>query len=428
MNISVQKFKGKLGVAVSGGIDSMTMLYCYIKAGQKDLVVINIEHGIRGESSISDTEFVREYCINNNIEFLTFSVNVMTSKKQGESTETCARRLRYETFSKLIKNHTVDAIALAHQSDDNAETILMHLFRGSGLRGLVGISSKDEYIRPLLKYSREDIQKHAIKNNIPYVEDETNSDTTYTRNYVRYTLMPLIKERYPAFLNSITKISTSAKEADEYLSSTAIQPIRTNHGYVIYNVFGQPQVLQKYSIMLAIKKMGYLQDFETRHIENILSLSKKASNTSIDIPFGVVVTKHWKDLIFTKAGYEVFKETPFDIDMKYYFKGNSYSFIKSNYIEIGLSLDFDKIPKDAVIRERLPGDTFKRVNGKTKSLSNFLTDLKLSKPEKDELLVLASGKKIYAILGLDTADEAKITNDTTTIIHIIKTIEGGKNE
>ncbi|MCR4662115.1 MAG: tRNA lysidine(34) synthetase TilS [Clostridia bacterium] len=427
-NISVQKFKGKLGIAVSGGIDSMTMLYCYIKAGQKDFIVINIEHGIRGETSLRDTDFVRKFCEENNCEFQTFSVNVNESKGQGESIETCARRLRYEVFDRLIKTHVVDAIALAHHADDNAETILMHLFRGSGLRGLIGITSSENYIRPLLKYSRDEITKFAVKNNIEHIEDETNSDTSYTRNYVRYTLMPLIKERYPAFLNSLTKISTSAKEADEYLVKEAIQPTRTNHGYVIYNVFGQPEVLQKYSIMLAIKKMGHQQDFETRHIESILSLAKKPSNTSIDIPFGLVVTKHWKDLIFTKQGTEFFKECPFDLNMVYTFKGVSYSFVEANNIEMGSSLDFDKIPEDAVIRERLPGDTFKRVNGRTKSLSNFLTDLKLSKPIKDELLVLASGKKIYAILGVDTADDAKITDDTNKIIHIVKKRVGGKNE
>lgn len=416
--IDLQKIDGKIGVAVSGGMDSMALLNAYLAINQ-DIAVINIEHGIRGESSLRDSDFVRDFCKKHNIELLQFFVDVPNSLHAGESIETGARRIRYEIFDKLIFDGKVQKIALAHHADDNVETVLMRVFRGTGIHGLSGIQERENYLRPLLKYSRNDIVEYVAKNNIPFVTDETNLTSDYTRNYIRNEIMPLVKTKYPSVIESITRLADNAKEVDEYLSSLVLPVESTEDGYIIKNLFGVPNIIQKYTIMDIVKKLGHLQDFETRHILSVLELKDKPNNTVINLPFNMLALKVNNDLIIEYANNEVFEETVFDINSSYVYGGCRYSFCKGNSIKIGSTFALDYLPQGAVIRTRKDGDVFKRVNGKTKLLSDFLNDKKLTKIQKDKLLVIAKDNTVFAILGLETADSVKVQNlEKDIIIHI----------
>ena len=416
--IDLQKIDGKIGVAVSGGMDSMALLNAYLAINQ-DIAVINIEHGIRGESSLRDSDFVRDFCKKHNIELLQFFVDVPNSLHAGESIETGARRIRYEIFDKLIFDGKVQKIALAHHADDNAETILMRVFRGTGIHGLSGIQERENYLRPLLKYSRNDIVEYVTKNNIPFVTDETNLTSDYTRNYIRNEIMPLVKTKYPSVIESITRLADNAKEVDEYLSSLVLPVENTEDGYIIKNLFGVPNIVQKYTIMDIVKKLGHLQDFETRHILSVLELKDKPNNTVINLPFNMLALKVNNDLIIEYANNEIFEETVFDINSSYVYGGYRYSFCKGNSIKVGSTFALDYLPQGAVIRTRRDGDVFKRVNGKTKLLSDFLNDKKLTKIQKDKLLVIAKDNTVFAILGLETADSVKVQNlEKNIIIHI----------
>ncbi len=419
MELSVKKQNFKIGVAVSGGIDSMCLLYCYRKMKQ-DLVVINVEHGIRGETSLRDTDFVRNYCVLGNIPFLTFSVNVPESLLDGESVETCARRLRYEIFDKLISDGTVQKIALAHHADDNAETVLMRIFRGTGIHGLVGITDRDNYLRPFVKYSRKDIESFAAEYAVPYVLDETNLSSDYTRNYIRNSIIPLIKIKYPAFLTAVARLSENASEIDEYLLSQALPVEATEDGYCVKGFFSAPIVIQKYTVMQIIHKFGFMQDFETRHVGSVIALAKKSNNTTIDLPFNLCATKYDEVLYIERKTSFTFEEQPYDERAALTFAGKTYRFLPSEKLIPGVSFDPDKIPEGAVIRLRKDGDKFKRVNGKTKLLSDFLNEKKLTNMQKNKLLVLAKGSKILAILGLETSDYIKITEQTNRIVIITK--------
>ena len=416
--IDLQKIDGKIGVAVSGGMDSMALLNAYLAINQ-DIAVINIEHGIRGESSLRDSDFVRDFCKKHNIELLQFFVDVPNSLHIGESIETGARRIRYEIFDKLIFDGKVQKIALAHHADDNAETILMRVFRGTGIHGLSGIQERENYLRPLLKYSRNNIVEYVTKNNIPFVTDETNLTSDYTRNYIRNEIMPLVKTKYPSVIESITRLADNAKEVDEYLSTLVLPVESTEDGYIIKNLFGVPNIIQKYTIMDIVKKLGHLQDFETRHILSVLELKDKPNNTVINLPFNMLALKVNNDLIIEYANNEVFEETVFDINSSYVYGGYRYSFCKGDSIKVGSTFALDYLPQGAVIRTRKDGDVFKRVNGKTKLLSDFLNDKKLTKIQKDKLLVIAKDNTVFAILGLETADSVKVQNlEKDIIIHI----------
>ena len=417
MDLRVPFFNGTVGVAVSGGQDSMALLHAYLEIGQP-LVVINVEHGIRGETSLRDSAFVKEFCEEKGLPFYGKSVDAIRSAKKGESVETCARRLRYEFFEELLQNGTVNAVALAHHADDNAETVLMRIFRGTGIHGLVGIADRGRYLRPLLPYTRKEIEAYVAERNIPYVTDETNAQTDYTRNFIRNELLPLIETRYPDVVTALNRLSDNALGADEYLSSVCPKGEKRGEEYHINGLFGYPEILQRYAIIQTVKELGVMQDFENRHVSEVLALRDKPNNTAINLPFSLRAIRFDAGVILTPTTPGAFCQS-YDEKATYAFAGKRYRFVPGSTVAPGRTLDGDKIPAGAVVRTRRDGDAFKRVNGKTKLLSDFLNEKKLSWTDKESLLVLAKESTVYAVLGLETSDQTKITSTTTKILHII---------
>ncbi len=418
MKLSVEPFKGKLGVAVSGGMDSM-VLFDLCRKVQKRLVVINIEHGIRGEESVSDSDFVESYCRLCGVECLRFSVDTLHQSQPGESVELAARRLRYEVFNRLLKEKTVDAIALAHHADDNAETILMRIFRGTGVHGLIGMSDRKGFIRPLLGVPHKEIEAYAEKNRIPYVTDSTNLVDDCTRNYIRHEIMPKIIAMYPGVIEAFARLSENAKEADEYILSCAPGAQKTTYGYKIKDCFRYPEILQKYSVKKFFEKIKIYQDIEKKHLDALVALKAKPNNTVVGLPFGFRALKMNDDLCFSLKEPEIFLSRAFSEDLVFSYEGDRFSFVRGTEMKRGFTLDPTKIPAGAVVRARKDGDTFRRVNGKNKLLGDFLNDKKLKAFEKEKLLVLADGNTVLAILGVETADAVKAEPEGP-FLHIVK--------
>ena len=178
-----------IGVAVSGGVDSMVMLNLLKDSGAK-IIAINIEHGIRGAVSKRDSKFVRNYCKRHEIECLSYNVNSPEyAVEKNISVELAARTLRYEIFDALLADGIVDVIALAHHLNDQVETVLMRMFRGTGIKGLRGIVDRPGYIHPMLNFTKAEIREYASAHRIPYKEDATNFDSEYTRNYIRHEII-----------------------------------------------------------------------------------------------------------------------------------------------------------------------------------------------------------------------------------------------
>ena len=216
-----------VAVAVSGGQDSMALLhYLYKNASALPfkLACINVEHGIRGESSRSDSAFVKSYCEKIGVPLLSY---VVDAKKKAEtdkiSIETSARILRYECFYDAIETKKCDKIATAHHRKDNYETILLNLFRGTGIKGLIGIKPDDEHkiIRPFLSVTKAEIEDYIKENGVPFVTDETNLSADYTRNALRLNVLPKIEELFPDAENAVTRLAETVKKDEEYLSAQA---------------------------------------------------------------------------------------------------------------------------------------------------------------------------------------------------------------
>jgi tRNA(Ile)-lysidine synthetase-like protein len=266
-----------VAVAVSGGVDSMCLLFALKKLEALlnfKVAAVNVEHGIRGRNSVADSEFVRAFCQKNGVKFFGFSVDVpKVAAAEGIGVEECARNMRYGIFKALRDGGECQKIALAHHADDQAETIFMRILRGTGVSGLCGMKSRSDgifdgrsdgfycekgqdggifereidgrglcadgrnegfycgrgqnagiesereeiFIRPFLIFSRAEIEAFAEKEGIPHVEDESNKDGAYTRNFIRNEVFPLIKGRFPSFADALNRLGGSASEITEYL-------------------------------------------------------------------------------------------------------------------------------------------------------------------------------------------------------------------
>ena len=190
----------KLLVAVSGGGDSVALLWLFKNFYDGEVLAVHINHKLRGQNSDDDAKFVRELAEKWDVKFFERVVNVKTEKFNGESIETAARRLRYKELINIAKSENVYGILLGHNQDDLAETVLFNLIRGSGVRGGVGITETNiidgvKIFRPLINLSREFLRELLRTRDITWREDNSNLDTNYTRNFIRLEILPAIQNK-----------------------------------------------------------------------------------------------------------------------------------------------------------------------------------------------------------------------------------------
>ena len=247
----------KLVLGVSGGPDSMCMLDILndIKNDKNlnlkfDIVVAHVNHMIREEAD-RDEQYVKEYCEKNNIEFYSRSIDVQKiGNNMKIGTEEAGRKVRYEFFDEILEKTDSNKVAIAHNKNDKIETILMNLFRGSGVLGLKGIDIKNgKYIRPLLECERNEIEEYCLKNNLNPRIDKTNFDNKYTRNKIRNIVIPYIKKEFnPNIINTIDRLSILVSEEEEYINKQIIK---------VYNEILLREDLDENIIILDLKKFNY---------------------------------------------------------------------------------------------------------------------------------------------------------------------------
>ena len=208
--------------AVSGGADSMCLLHLVWSQGC-DVTAAHFEHGIRGEESLRDAKFVEDWCVEHGIPVIIEHGDVPAyAEESGKSLEEAARELRYEFLSRTAEKIGADHILTAHTRDDNAETMLFNLIRGSGTMGLRGIPrSRGLILRPLLQVSRAEIEAYLEDNQVPHVEDSSNQSDAYTRNLIRHRIMPLLREINPRFPEAAARTAALAARDEDCLSQMA---------------------------------------------------------------------------------------------------------------------------------------------------------------------------------------------------------------
>lgn len=428
-----------IGVGVSGGIDSMCLLHFLNENREKldiEVVGIHINHGIREESD-DEARFVVEKCKEMGVRVYKFTIDSpKLAKDRKVSLETAARDGRYAVFESLIKRDVIDKIALAHHQSDQAETILMHIFRGCGVSGAKGMEPQRDgiYIRPMLPVSKQEIEEYASINNIDFVEDASNKDITYARNYVRNVIMKDVLKKWPNAIEAINNFANAVSEDNDYIKSR----LDTNSLIVDDKVVQMPcsyfygsSSIYSRMIFKALGLIGVKKDIEKKHIDLIRDLAVNMENgKKVNLPYDVVVSKEYDFLTFKNNYVE---KPELDRPLKIEDFESPYGIVsikRTRADKIGkesgaIYFDGKKVPKDAKWRYREEGDVFEKFGGGTKKLKSFLIDKKIPVRLRDLIPVLAIGNEVLVVAGVEVSEKVRVDDDAATCLKL--TITKTKN-
>ena len=405
-NIDLTK---KYALAVSGGVDSMVMLTKFaLLSPRPDFFVVTVNHGIRQEAA-SDCQFVADYCNGLGIECRVFSVDAPAYCKQHKvSVETGARLLRYRVFDQL----ECDFVCLAHNANDNAETVLMHILRGSGAKGACGIHRQSgKYLRPILQLTREQIEQYACEHAVPYVNDSTNDDTKYTRNFVRHKVMPMLAELNPSAQQNILRFADNISRDEQYLETLAdISSVQIDgvEARIPKQLLQQPSPIAYRALSKVFNAIGVFYDVEKTHLDAIVGLADNSGGKSVDLPFGLVAVNDYDFVTIAPKVVESLQqfEVPFQVGRTDTPLGVVE--VSEQPLSDSLRLDISKLPANAVFRARRQGDSFTKFGGGTKPLKDCLIDKKIPQRTRDNLLLVANGSEVLVICGVEISDKVRV--------------------
>ena len=457
----------RLVIGVSGGADSICLLFLMKKIIPEDHIrVIHINHMIRGAEADEDSDFVKRICEKEGILFKEVKKDIPAlAKKSGCSEEEAGRKIRYESFENEALSWEKEEglpdgsvrIAVAHHIEDCAETFLFNLFRGSGIRGLSGIADqRDRIIRPLLGASRKDIEEYLSKIGQDFRTDGTNADTSYARNRIRNNILPEASMVCSAAPEHIAAASRKLRDITDYLDTVtdkACEDVVTasEEGFteIDKKAFNElPEVIASILILKILTSMTPgKKDIGEVHARAVMDLSMGNAGKHLDLPYGISADFSHKKILLTKKGGEEssFEEPELKIvtmrapDMTP--EEKEALFDPSNPLNRYTKyFDCDKISLIASkfgittspvyeVRNRKPGDylVIKDKNGSpcTKSVSDYLTDLKLSFSEKESIRVMAVGSEVVWVIGYRMGDSAKLTERTENILKVVLEAKNG---
>ena len=422
-------------VAVSGGADSMALLYILqiFKADLDiELCVCHVHHGIRGEEADGDANYVKEYCTKNNLEYREYKEDIINlAKEKSLSLEEAGRLRRYEIFDSLSgelekeKGRKVK-IAVAHNKNDNAETIIMNLCRGTGLKGLSGIKlNRKNIIRPLLYTDRSKIEEILKDAKISYRVDSTNLGDDYKRNIIRHKILPVLQEDINnASVENIVKSSKFINMADEFIDEKAREIskeifIYRNTGLVGFKfekLKKEKKILRTYFIRIFIKEiLNKLKDIEAVHIDMLDNLIFMETGKSINFPYKLRFYKTYDSILLDRGDADNKKEKDLKEDFELrVFENKNFKIDDLIYTKY---VDYAKIEKVLSFRTRETGDYIYIKAGK-KSIKSFMIDEKIEAKDRNKIPLVAMGKDIIWIVGKRLSEAYKVDDSTKRILEI----------
>ena len=399
-------------VAVSGGRDSMALLnfiYTHMREFGITLSALNCDHKIRGEASSRDSAFVADWCKKRNIPLLKFEWDF-----DGKKTEQAARLWRRECYNVALANG-VNFVATAHHMNDNAETVLFNLARGSGIAGLAGISDGEKIIHPLISCTRADIDEYIVRNGVPFVDDETNFSDGYTRNKIRHNVLPELEKAVPGAVGNIFRLSRLAAEDEKYFEN-----IIEERKILKITPFGVEislceSVIFKRAAVKAIKHYNR-KDYTAEQLQNLYLLASAEKNKKFEF-LGLTAYCGEGKIVITE-GNTCDTEIPFARYNGENFCGQKLTIGSARGAGKILKFDLNAIPEGAVVRFKRDGDKFKKFGGGTKSLGDYFTDKKIPVWVRDSIPLIAIGSEVLAVCGVEISDKIKITENTKKTAYI----------
>ncbi len=447
-------------LAVSGGADSTCLLHVMVSLKDKlgiGLHVAHLDHQLRGEESDADAEYVVRLADSLDIPVTVSKADVRGyQKKHRLSMEEAAREVRYDFLSRTAASVGAVAIATGHTLDDQVETIMLHIIRGTGIKGLIGLNAKSSrllngrqinIIRPLLEISRDETQRYCDAHKLAARLDSTNLSLSPLRNRVRQKLLPELKNYNPGVVESLLRTSAIAADEIAFLDSELEKVrgdiIEPKNDMVILKrdgFDGLPDVLKRHLLRTTIKEMlGTLKDIEERHIEEIMGVLGKQAGKYINLPYGLIFAVEYgryllgSDIKALCPFPEIFGESEVNIPGVTVISGWSIETSIAEKVVAGDSgneftafVDFDKTGGSLIVRSRVEGDRFQPLGFDTpKRLNRFMIDLKIPQSWRERIpLVCCHGQglpvrgQITWVAGYRIDDRYRVTDKTKRVLKI----------
>lgn len=412
----------KLLLAVSGGIDSMVMAELFRKSGYR-ISLAHCNFGLRGKESDSEEIFVKDYAQRHGITIHIQRFDTAAFATDNKlSIQLAARRLRYSWFGELLEKHGPDYVLTAHHADDNLETFLINLSRGTGLEGLTGIPQENgNIIRPLLVFSRDEIENFARENGIEWREDSSNASDKYLRNKIRHDIVPILKSLNPDFLRSFGETSGHLRQAKSLVEDAAVlvykQVVIEKENKIIFRIF-ELERLPNYRAYL----YQWLKDFGFTAWEDVYGLVGAQSGKQV-FSSEFVLLKDREILILQRIAAhddsvydipEATKNINFPINISFTPVTD-----REEATDNCIFVDLEKLQFPLQLRKWREGDYFRPfgMTGK-KKISKFFKDEKIPVTDKPDIWILLSGSEIVWVVGKRADDRFKVTTHTTTILQL----------
>ena len=418
----------QLLLAVSGGVDSVVLTQLLYELGF-DISLAHVNFQLRGKEADADAEFVKKLAENLKIPFYTTRFDTRNyAKEQGLSIQEAARNLRYQWFEELAETQGFDFILTAHHADDNIETVLINLIRGTGIEGLTGIPERNKrIIRPLLPFSREKIENFAKSHKISWREDQSNRETKYTRNRIRHDILPVLKELNPnfnaVFLQTLSHLKDSAAIVKQRIKKAqCTAATRDKDGTIRIDI-------HKLKTFKPVKAhlYGMLKDFGFTEWNDILALLDAQSGKQV-LSKTHRLLKDRDFLLLTPLKEEKQETIEIRIEagqQEATFEGKRFriSEVPPDITPVTgkntIFVDKNRLKFPLIVRKWKNGDYFYPLgmNGR-KKLSKYFKDEKIPVPEKEKIPLLCSAGKIVWVVGKRPDDRFKINETTQEILKI----------
>lgn len=461
----------KVIAGVSGGADSVCLFLMLLELREKigfDLIAVHVHHGLRGEAADQDQRFVEALCEQHRIPLEIFRVNLESiAKKRKQSLEEAGRMVRREAFDSVCQKYGGNKIALAHHQNDNAETLLWNLSRGTGLDGLGGIRPVNgKFIRPLLCMNRKEIEEYLAKRKQSYCIDETNAGTDYTRNKLRHLVLPILEEQVnSSAVRHMNETMEQIWELQEYMQEqveAAYQECVQEHSekacwiQIQQNSFETfPELIKKMVIRKGMEQVGgKKRDLSHKHVDVMMELMNKQVGRTLDLPYEMHAKRNYEGIRLEKRrtyssgeekkaeimqecmselnipGEIILADRNLKVRCKILEKPKNLS-IKDIPQKIYTKwFDYDIIKSSLYIRTRQAGDNIViDEKGHQKKLKSWFVDEKIPKEIRDSQLLLAENNDILWVLGHRMSKAYQVKQSTKWILQIeVETYksDGGK--
>ena len=440
----------RLIVGVSAGVDSMVLLHllnAYREAFHLSLIVAHVNHGLRPEESEREAGLVREESERLGLPFEYGQFNVKEFRKLGGlSPQDAARRIRFHFFYDHLRKHHAQKIVLGHNADDQVETILLRLIRGSGLQGLKGILPIREgrVIRPLLETWRGEIESFAVGEKIPFLLDSSNLKKDYLRNRIRLSLIPLIERDYqPNFKEILLRTSAILREENDCLERGAEEAferiVREGKDALSFKFSEYRSLHQAIQWRVTKRILGRVYDWGTMMEEeewpDVQRIHQKLHSSSpsflLELTHGVWLEKRYDVVSVGKGGIKAFP--PFEVELT--FPGRTFIEEIGKEVVIGETggdefrtyrgsfdtafMDFESLRLPLRMRNFRPGDRFCPLGVKgSQKLKDFFIDHKVPRFERPKIPLLISGERVAWIVGYRIDERVKVTEKTNKILKV----------